>query len=102
MKIKSIKEVYLRRVYAIQTSTETFISDGLAHHNCYQCNINLSGNWLEYRKNMIETYGLEETERIEQLKWTGNVKYSVVDYADKIEEYAEKVRKLEENYKKEE
>ena len=72
------------------------------HCQCYQCNINLSGNWLEYRKKMIEVYGLKATEEIEQLKWTGNVKYSVVDYADKIEEYAEKVRKLEENYKKEE
>ena len=62
------------------------------HCQCYHCNINLSGNWLEYRKKMIEVYGAEETLRIEQLKWTGNVKYSVVDYADKIEEYAEKIR----------
>lgn len=61
------------------------------HCQCYHCNINLSGNWLEYRKKMIETYGLEETERIEQLKWSGSAKYSVMDYVDKIEEYAEKI-----------
>ena len=65
------------------------------HCQGYHCNVNLSGNWLEYRKKMIEVYGVEETERIEQLKWTGNVKYSKTDYIEIIHKYAEKVTVLE-------
>ena len=65
------------------------------HCQCYHCNINLSGNWLEYERKMIEVYGKEETERIKSLKWTGDVKYMVVDYVDKIEEYTRKIAELE-------
>lgn len=36
----------------------------------------------------------KKTEKIKSLKWTGDVKYMVIDYVDKIEEYAKKVEAL--------
>lgn len=47
------------------------------HLQCYRCNIFLSGNVVEYRKNLIERYGSEFVEALEykqQLK-----KYSKFD-----------------------
>lgn len=57
MKIESIEEVAPRRVYAVQTSTGTFIADGLAHHNCYSCNVMQSGAQYIYSKNIDAKYG---------------------------------------------
>ena len=50
MKIKKITEVEPRRVYAIKTSSNTFIADGLAHHNCMACNMYKKGNILKAAK----------------------------------------------------
>lgn len=45
MKIKKIQEVSPEIVYAISTTTGTFIADGLAHHNCVGCNVFQAGNY---------------------------------------------------------
>ncbi len=61
------------------------------HSQCYHCNINLSGNWVEYERKIIEVYGQDVCDKLKELKWSGDVKYSKVDYMDKIEEYADKI-----------
>lgn len=48
MKVKSIEEVAPRKVYAVRTSTGTFVADGLAHHNCYGCNVMSQGRQYEF------------------------------------------------------
>ena len=39
------------------------------HTQCYRCNINLSGNVIEYRKRLVAEYGLEEVEKLEARKY---------------------------------
>lgn len=68
MKIKSIKKIQPRTVYAIQTSTHTFVADGLAHHNCWQCNCGKNGQWVEYERFMLARYGKKITEEIKKNK----------------------------------
>lgn len=48
MLIKSIKIVAPETVYAIQTESGNYVSDGLAHHNCRICNRTLGGNYKVY------------------------------------------------------
>jgi len=57
MKVKSIKEVKPRKVYAIKTTSNTFIADGLAHHNCIGCNMYKQGEQYLYAKNLDAKYG---------------------------------------------
>jgi len=64
------------------------------HCQCYHCNINLSGNWLEYEKAIIKKYGQKTCDELKQLKWNGNVKYKVCDYVEMIEEYEKKIKEL--------
>lgn len=69
MKIKSIKKVRPERVYAVKTTTNTFIADGLAHHNCVNCNMYQSGNLSVYAVKLEQKYGygiLQEFEAIRQ------------------------------------
>ena len=64
------------------------------HAQCYNCNINLKGNTILYRKFMIETYGLEETERIEQLFFV-NKEYRIWDLEEIYNKYKEKLGSME-------
>lgn len=93
MKVKSIKRVAPRTVYAITTSTGTFIADGLAHHNCYACNVCKYGETLKYLDFMIEKYGQQEVDRLRKLN-ERSVSYSIQDYQDLIEKFSQKLRKL--------
>lgn len=61
------------------------------HCQCYRCNVNLSGNWLEYERKIIEIYGKEKCEELKQLKWTGKVKYTWEDYSNMIEEIKDRL-----------
>lgn len=94
MKIKKITEIRPQRVFAIQTSTGTFIADGLAHHNCYHCNIGLKGNWVEYEKAMVEMYGRDKVEEFKNLSKgrSDTIKFTVSDYLKIEEKYKEKVK----------
>lgn len=64
MKIISIKPVPPRKVYAIKTSTGTYISSGLAHHNCASCNFN-QGEQYKYAKALDFKYGDGTAEKLE-------------------------------------
>lgn len=91
MKIKNIKEVKPRKVYAIQTSTSTFIADGLAHHNCQRCNNYEGGNHGVYSVWFIKKYGVD--------RWEEKVRLSKqlavdIDWDEKTLEYRQKYQEL--------
>ena len=97
MKIISIKPVTPRTVYAIKTSTSTFIADGLAHHNCDYCNsqgaFGLKGDYGNYMLYLVKEYGLEHAEELQRLKGTTKV-YKLHDFIDIKAEYEQKTKDL--------
>lgn len=66
MKVKSIEEVAPRRVYAVRTSTGTFVADGLAHHNCYGCNVMSQGRQYEFGIAIDDLYGAGTAKALHQ------------------------------------
>ena len=65
------------------------------HAQCYNCNINLRGNTLEYRRKIIELYGegadLELEAEARQIK-----KFTISDLEALKKELQDKIRMLEE------
>lgn len=63
------------------------------HAQCYNCNINLRGNTLEYRRKVIELYGegkdVELEERARETK-----KFTVDELINLKEYYTQKVKEL--------
>ena len=63
------------------------------HAQCYNCNINLRGNTLEYRRQIIKLYGQGYDEILEaearQIK-----KFSVAELTEMKEYYTQKVKEL--------
>lgn len=63
------------------------------HAQCYNCNINLKGNTLEYRRRIINLYGegadLELEEEDRQI-----MKFTIHDMEEKIKHYQEKLKEL--------
>ena len=64
MKVVSIKEVEPRKVYAISTSTGTFVADGLAHHNCVGCNMFGGGKPLDFEEKLKRELGEKVVEEM--------------------------------------
>jgi DNA-directed RNA polymerase subunit N (RpoN/RPB10) len=64
------------------------------HCQCYHCNINLSGNWLEYERKIKAVYGQPVCDQLKEMKWTADVKYSVGDYVEKIIYYTKQIERL--------
>lgn len=93
MKIVSITEVQPRTVYALKTTTKTFISDGLAHHNCVGCNVFLRGNYDKYMVYMLDTVGEKRVRELAGLK-KQLIKSSVNDYLEIFEKYTKKLEEL--------
>lgn len=63
------------------------------HAQCYHCNINLSGNWVEYEKAIIKKYGKEKCEELKQMKYENN-KWTRADYEEKINYYKTKLKEF--------
>lgn len=63
------------------------------HAQCYNCNINLKGNTLNYRGFMLREYGPAETERIENLRFK-LVKYSPAELEAIRDKYKAKYQAL--------
>ena len=63
------------------------------HAQCYNCNINLKGNTLVYRRRMIETYGKDETIRQEMLA-NKVLKLSPADLQEIELKYKQKYKEL--------
>lgn len=93
MKIKRITKVKPRRVYAVTTSTGTFIADGLAHHNCQQCNYWKGGNYSEFQIRLIKEIGLDEYNALHKLAKSGE-KLSTTDYLELRKWYKDKYESL--------
>lgn len=64
------------------------------HAQCYNCNINLRGNTLEYRRKIIKMYGLGYDEVLEA-EDKQIVKYTRQDYEELIKNLQEKIKTLE-------
>lgn len=80
-------------------SPPLFFSELNTHGQCYRCNINLSGNWMAYLENMVETYGQDVVDRMlaqrhEKVTWKQE------DYETMIELYKAKLKSLQEKYGK--
>lgn len=54
------------------------------HAQCYNCNLNKSGNWVEYRERMIKTYGEEAVLSLERRR---NEIVKDFNYEEKIAHY---------------
>lgn len=56
---------------------------------CYRCNVHLSGNWVEFEKNLKEEIGGRKVEAMKKKRWSvAGEKWSEKDYnkhIDKIE-----------------
>ncbi len=64
------------------------------HAQCYNCNINLRGNTLEYRRQIIKLYGDGYDEILEQ-QAKEIKKFTPSELEDLIKELKEKIRLLE-------
>ena len=73
-------------------SSNLFSERGV-HAQCYNCNINLKGNTLEYRRQVIKLYGegadleLEAEERVTK-------KYTIPELDDMLQDYKKKIEQL--------
>jgi len=74
-------------------SNAVLFDERCIHGQCYNCNINLKGAHIPYRKFMIKKYGLAITEEIED-NYYKTVKYTTSDLEDMIEEYKMKLKEL--------
>ena len=64
------------------------------HAQCYNCNINLRGNTLEYRRKIIELYGEGADLELEAEARTTR-KFTVKELEEMLVFYREKIKKLE-------
>ena len=70
-----------------------FLEEGV-HAQCYNCNINLRGNTLNYRRRILELYGEGADERIE-ITASQTKKFTVWELEELFKYYKDKVRELE-------
>lgn len=63
------------------------------HAQCYNCNVNLKGNWVKYEVFMLKTYGPLV---IEELKFLNNQNpnYTAISYVDLQTKFKEKLEEL--------
>jgi len=63
------------------------------HAQCYNCNINLKGNTLEYRRQIIRLYGEGADDKLEaQDRLTK--KFTIAELTELKEKYTEKIKEL--------
>lgn len=60
---------------------------------CYNCNVNLRGNWVEYEKHLLNEYGAEEVERLKGSKNQIQKKLAY-EWLELEEEYKNKYEEL--------
>ena len=64
------------------------------HAQCYNCNINLKGSTLEYRRKIIELYG-EGYDEILEAADKQTIKYSVAQLEEMEKEYKAMIKEME-------
>ncbi len=68
------------------------------HAQCYNCNINLKGNTLEYRRQIIKLYGENADTRLE--REAKEVKqFTIPELEEMIIRYKQKIKELDEQNK---
>jgi hypothetical protein len=82
--------------------TKSTCSAPLAYHldnlrpQCYHCNINLSGNWIEFEERLNEEMGPLFSQALKELnRLTKGGKYDILWYMQKIKEYEAILRELD-------
>jgi hypothetical protein len=68
------------------------------HAQCYNCNINLKGNSLVYRRKIIEMYGEGSDLELEK-EADLIIQFKEFEIEEKINEYKTRIKKLEEENK---
>ena len=63
------------------------------HAQCYNCNINLKGNTLEYRRQIVKLYGVGTDELLEEIART-NRQIKENEYEEMIELYKIRTEEL--------
>ena len=71
-----------------------YFSEEAVNAQCYNCNINKSGNWPAYERAMIRKHGKERTEELKALAFTITKSYTEAEYLQKISEYEAKLAEL--------
>lgn len=64
-----------------------------AHGQCYNCNINLKGNWVKYEAKMILLYGIETVKELKELDKI-DPHYKDFHYLEIYEKYKEKLDEM--------
>ena len=64
------------------------------HAQCYNCNVNLKGNWPQYIEFMQRTYGVAETDRLLMRRHL-TLKYTPADLEEIRDTYKLKLKELE-------
>ena len=64
------------------------------HAQCFNCNINLKGNTLIYRRKIVEMYGEGYDEMLEKADGL-TIKYSVGQLEEMIKEYKAMIKEME-------
>lgn len=63
------------------------------HAQCYNCNVNLRGNWVEFERHLLKDYGQKEVDRLKANK--GKViQHKAFEWNEIAKEYATKYTKL--------
>jgi len=68
------------------------------HAQCYNCNINLRGNTLEYRRKVIELYGEGADEKLEA-DAQGIKKFTIQDLEELSKFYKDRIKTLKQEVK---
>lgn len=63
------------------------------HAQCYNCNVNLKGNWVPYEKKLRELYGADVVEELKALKYQTK-KWTIEELEELTEEYKQKTQEL--------
>ena len=69
------------------------------HGQCYNCNINLKGNWPEYMRFMMDKYGRDVVDELLRLKKTVR-KFTVIELQELYKKYKAEYEKFKEMEKK--
>lgn len=64
------------------------------HGQCYNCNVNLKSNWVEYEKFMLKKYGEEVVQQEKDAKNSG-LKYRAFELEELFNYYSTKAKELE-------
>lgn len=78
--------------------SSNLFSERGTHAQCFNCNINLKGNTLEYRRKIIELYGKGVDEELEEIS-RQTYKYTIPEIEDMMETYKLKIKELKERNK---